>query len=132
MTTDNDDFERRARADLRKIVDETNPALLARIAGVTADAIERAQRPRRSAWPALVPLGSVAALAVVVVAALWVKSERVVPAKSPPISADDVALLLNVDNLDLLEQMEFYLWVDRESGALDATGASAPELPQRS
>ena len=52
--------------------------------------------------------------------------------KPPPISADDVALLLNVDNLDLLEQMEFYLWLDREPGVLEAAGANAPESPRRS
>jgi hypothetical protein len=132
MTTDNEDFERRARADLRKIVDRTDPALLARITSAASEAVEQYRRPRRRAWPVLVPLGAVAALAVAVVAGPWLKPERVVPGKSPPISADDVALLLNVDNLDLLEQMEFYLWVDREPGALDAAGASAPELPQRS
>ncbi len=52
--------------------------------------------------------------------------------KPPPIPADDVALLLNVDNLDLLEQMEFYLWLEREPGVLDAADAKASEPPRRS
>ena len=132
MTPDDEDFEHRAKADLRKIVDGTPPAVLARIAAVTRDALDQGRQPRRNRLPTLIPLGSVAALAVAIVAVLWSKPDRVVPGKAPAISADDVALLLNVDNLDLLEQMEFYLWVDREPGALDAAGAITPELPQRS
>jgi hypothetical protein len=133
MTANNEDFERRARADLRRLVDGTSPALRARIAAVTSGAIEQSGSPRRKLWPVLVPVGSMAAVAVVAVVAMSsLEPGRVEPTRPPPIAADDVALLLNVDNLDLLEQMEFYLWVDRESGALDATGASASELPQRS
>jgi len=132
MTAGNDDFERRAKSDLRRIVDETPPAILARIDAVTRDALEQGRQPRRNLLPTLVPLGSVAALAVAVVAVFWPKPDRDVAGTAPPIPADDVAMLLNVDNLDLLEQMEFYLWVDREPGALDATGATTPELPRRS
>jgi hypothetical protein len=132
MNLGDDEFEIRAKGDLRKVVDETPPAVLARIAAVTADAIEQGQRPRRNLWPRLIPLGSAAALAVGLVAVYWPVTEGVAPGNAPPIPADDVALLLNMDNLDLLEQMEFYLWVDREPGALDAAGGNTPEPPQRS
>jgi hypothetical protein len=54
------------------------------------------------------------------------------PVEKPASStADDLALLLNVDNLDLLEQMEFYLWLDRQPGVLPEAGAE-PSAPQRS
>jgi hypothetical protein len=132
MTANDDDFEARARSDLRRIVDETNPALRARIDTLASGAIGQAGRPRRNPWPALVPVGGVAAAAVAIVAVSWLWPDRVEPGKSAPIAADDVALLLNMDNLDLLEQMEFYLWVEQQPGALDAAGATAPELPQRS
>jgi hypothetical protein len=131
MSPANDSFEKRVKADLRKIVDGTSPALRARIAKATSAAIDEAQRPAPRRWlPTLVPVGGVAAVAVMVVAVQLLK-QPAAPDKLAPIPPADVALLLNVDNLDLLEQMEFYLWLDREPGVLDAAGA-APGLPQRS
>lgn len=132
MSPGNDDFEERMKSDLRRIVADTSPELRARISAMAAAAVREQARPGRRLWPALIPLGGVAALALVVVAVQLMKPPIETPAKPPPISADDVALLLNVDNLDLLEQMEFYLWLDREPGVLDAAGAAAPEPPRRS
>jgi hypothetical protein len=131
MSPANDSFEERVKADLRKIVDGTSPALRARIAKVTTAAIDEAQRAAPRRWlPTLVPVGGVAAVAVMVVA-LQLLKQPAAPDKLAPIPPGDVALLLNVDNLDLLEQMEFYLWLDREPGVLPAADA-APGLPQRS
>jgi hypothetical protein len=131
MSSGNDDFERRVRTDLRRIVDDTAPDIRARISQMAA-AAAREQRSAGSRFrSAFVPLGGVAVVVVAVLAAHMIKSPDAVE-KPPPISADDVALLMNVDNLDLLEQMEFYLWLDREPGVLDAAGAKAPETPRRS
>jgi hypothetical protein len=130
MSPGNDDFERRLRADLRRIVADTAPEIRARISKMAAAA---AREPPKTGSPlraALMPLGGVAAVAVVVVALHMMKTPDALE-KPPSISADDVALLMNVDNLDLLEQMEFYLWLEREPGLLDA-GANMPEPPQRS
>lgn len=97
-----------------------------------AAAAAREQRSAGSRFrSAFVPLGGVAVVVVAVVAAHMIKAPDAVE-KPPPISADDVVLLMNVDNLDLLEQMEFYLWLEREPGVLDSAGANTPELPQRS
>ena len=120
------------KADLRRIVADTSPEVRARISGMAAAAVREQRRPASRFRPALIPLGGVAALAVVVITVQMLKSPPGAIEKPPPISADDVALLLNVDNLDLLEQMEFYLWLDREPGVLDAAGAKAPEPPRRS
>ena len=132
MSSGKDTFEQRVKDDLRKVVADTSPEVRARIARITALAMAEARRPRRRGLPALIPLGGVAAVAVVVVALQVFKQQPAAPEKLAPIPPDDVALLLNVDNLDLLEQMEFYLWLDREPGVLDAAGASAPEQPRRS
>jgi hypothetical protein len=134
MSPGNDSFEERVREDLRKIVADTSPALRARIAKVTNAALDEAQRPAARRWlPTLVPVGGVAALAVAVVAIQLLQSAPApAPEKLAPIPPGDLAMLLNVDNLDLLEQMEFYLWLDREPGVLDAEGAAAPEPPRRS
>ena len=132
MSPENDDFEQRVKADLRRIVADTSPEVRARISEMAAAAVREQRRPASRFRTALLPLGGVAALAVVVIAVQVLKSPPGAIENPPPISADDVALLLNVDNLDLLEQMEFYLWLDREPGVLDAAGAKAPEPPRRS
>jgi hypothetical protein len=98
---------------------------------MAAAAVREGPRPASRLRAAFIPIGGVAALALVVVVAQMIKAPGAIETP-PPISADDVALLLNVDNLDLLEQMEFYLWLDREPGVLDAAGAKAPEAPRRS
>jgi hypothetical protein len=132
MSPENDDFERRVKSDLRRIVGDTSPEVRARISEMAAAAAREKPRPNYWSRRALYPLGGVAAVAVVVVAAQMLKPAVEVPARPAAISADDVALLLNVDNLDLLEQMEFYLWLDREPGVLDAESAPQPEPPRRS
>jgi len=125
-------FEQRLKADLQKMVAGTSPALRARIAEIAAVAASAGESSRSRRLHALIPLGGVAALVVVALTLHLVQPQSVAPAKSSPIPPEDVALLLDVDNLDLLEQMEFYLWVDRESGALDAEGATAPKSSRRS
>ena len=132
MSPENDDFEQRVKADLRRIVADTSPEVRARISEMAAAAMRERRRPASRLRSVLIPLGGVAAIAVVVITMQVLKSPPGAIEKPPPISADDVALLLNVDNLDLLEQMEFYLWLDREPGVLDAAGAKAPEPPRRS
>src|SRR5687768_13943357 len=114
MSNEDDEFTRGVKADLRRMVDDTSPQVRARLDRMV-DAAIRGRVPargpvRRMAWP----LGAVAASATAITLALmqWRASTPTSPtAQAPGTPADDVALLLNVDNLDLLEQMEFYLWL---------------------
>jgi hypothetical protein len=119
---DEDEFIRTVKRDLRRMVDETSPGVRARLDHMVADVLEGRTRPRapvrRVGWP----IGAMAATFVAATLGL-VMMVRQEPPASP---ADDVALLLNVDNLELLEQMEFYLWLDRQPGILEADSASAP------
>ena len=128
--SDTGDFERRARADLRELVDGTSAELRARISRVTNEALERAARPRRLASRLWVPVASAAAIAVV---ALLLVPQRDARLDTPgdALVPDDMALLMNVENLDLLEQMEFYQWLDRNPGELDRAEASQGALPRR-
>src|SRR5688500_1340250 len=101
MSRGNDSFEERVKADLRRIVAGTSPGLRARIAKVTTTAIDEAQRDAPRRWlPTLIPAGGVAALALTVVA-IQLLQQPAAPEKLAPIPPADVALLLNVDNLDL-------------------------------
>jgi hypothetical protein len=125
---DEDEFTRTVKRDLRRMVDETSPRARARLDRIVEYALEgraRARAPvRRFGWP----IGAMAATFVAASLGL-VMMVRQEPPASP---ADDVALLLNVDNFELLEQMEFYLWLDRQPGILEGAASSAPSVPQRS
>jgi hypothetical protein len=123
-----EDLERRARAELRRMVSGTPPRVRERLDEMARQAAREAPRPRPfRGWRMAYPLGG-----GVLAAALAVVMLKPQPPPPPTVApGDDLALLLNVDNLDLLEQMEFYQWLDREPGLLDA-GAPAPADPQRS
>jgi hypothetical protein len=78
-----------------------------------------ASRPRTAWWvPAL------AATAVAAIVAFLLPSFQ---AQQPPLSeanlaaADDLTLLMNDENLDLLEEIEFYAWL-AETDAFDLPG----------
>ena len=111
-------FEQRARDELRRSIDQTPPDVRAQLDRSVERALREPGRPRMIRFA--LPAGAVAVIAGLLLAQPW--STPV----TPPVSAtDDFALLMNVDNLDLLEQMEFYQWLDREPALLenDAPGA---------
>jgi hypothetical protein len=113
---DEDEFTRTVRRDLRRLVQDTSPRMRARLDRMADEAVSgrsrRREPVRRTSWP----FGAVAATLVAVTLGLFL-TLRQEPAPASP--ADDVALLLNVDNFELLEQMEFYLWLDRQPGILE-------------
>jgi len=116
-------FEQRARDELRRGIDQTSPELRAQLDQIVERALRQPPRPRLIRFA--LPAGAVAVIAGLLVGQPW--SSHVTP---PTPASDDFALLMNVDNLDLLEQMEFYQWLDRQPGLLDETAAVAS--PQRS
>lgn len=125
------DFEQQAKADLRRSVAGITPKVRARLDEIVSQAIREApaapvRRPWRLAWP----VG--AGLAAAMLAIVLFRHDPPAPIEKPAsAAADDLALLLNVENLDLLEQMEFYLWLDREPGVLP-DAAATPPASQRS
>lgn len=111
-------LERRVRADLRRMVSSTSPDIRARLEEMATRAARTPARPPRVAgWRVAWPIAACAAAASVLVV-LW--GPHTDPGESRARAADDLALLLNVDNLDLLEQMEFYQWLDREPALLES------------
>jgi hypothetical protein len=118
-------FEQRARAELRRGTEQTPPGVQAQLDRIVDGVLRQPPRPRiiRFALPA----GAVAIIAGIFVTQQW--RSPVAPAAATPAS-DDFALLLDGDNLDLLEQMEFYQWLDRQPGILD--DASVSGAAQRS
>jgi len=124
MSADDDDaadrtFEQHARADLRRGIEQTPPDVRARLDSIVAQALAQPRRPSviRFALPAA---------AVVLIAGLFVAQQwRATPAPDAW-AADDFALLIDGDNLDLVEQMEFYQWLNRQPGILDDAAPPAP------
>jgi hypothetical protein len=118
-------FEQHARAELQREIDATAPDVRSQLDRVV-DAALHAPRPSyglRFTLPAA---------AIALVAGFFVAQQLREPAAPPSPAADDLALLLNVDNLDLLEQMEFYQWLDRQPGVLDEALAAPADEAQRS
>ena len=121
------DFEQQARADLRRSVADITPEVRARLDEIVKVAVREAPAapPARRAWRLALPVGS--GLAAAALAIVLLQRNPPAPIEKPAsAAADDLALLLNVDNLDLLEQMEFYLWLDREPGVLPDAVATPP------
>lgn len=67
------------------------------------------QRSRRSMLPGWLPAVGAAAVALAVTAVLFTGTTL---RRDAPPTPDDVALLLDDDDLDLVEEMEFYAWLD--------------------
>jgi hypothetical protein len=111
-------FEIRARAELRREVEATQRRLHAELDRIVDRALD--PPPQRHPLRFALSAGAVAALAALLVLRPW--HDTVAP-DAP--AADDLALLIDVDNLDLLEQMEFYQWLDRQPGMLDAALAAS-------
>jgi hypothetical protein len=82
-----------------------------------------------SRW--LLPVGSAAALALVTVAAVQLMrtEHEVAPASATLASAgtvDDVEILASNEELDMLQNVDFYAWLDTQTDSLDA-GAGLSE-----
>jgi hypothetical protein len=124
-----EEFEKRLRADLRRMVNHTSPGVQRRLDEIARGAAAHVSgATRHRGWWVAAPLGAGALAAALAMVMLRPMDK---PMHQPATQGDDFALLMNVDNLDLLEQMEFYQWLDREPGLLDAGSADAAD-PRRS
>ncbi len=111
-------LETRSKAVFDASVRELDVSIRSRLRQARHAAAERAGGTSRSLWwiPALTA-ATVAGLVILLVPSLE-------PQQPPPDSfaarAEDMSLLMNEDSLELLEEMEFYVWLDDAPGALDA------------
>lgn len=126
MSIEDKEFERRTREQLQAGADGLDAHIRSRLTQARFAAVEEARKSRFSlAWRTWVPAGSLAAVAVLAIV-LW--SGR--PADEPatliaavPASAgvqspiDDLELLAATESFELLEDLEFYAWVDGEPDA---------------
>ena len=104
-------FLEKARQALLASEDRLDAATLARLRDARAKAVEAAEGRARGFFriPNWMRVGAFAtAAAAVLVFAVWVDPQRQeLPVKSP----DEFEIVLNADNFDLYEDMEFYEWL---------------------
>jgi len=104
-------FLEKARQALLASEDRLDAATLARLRDARAKAAEAAEGRVRGFFriPNWLRVGAFAtAAAAVLVFAVWVDPQRQeLPVKSP----DEFEIVLNADNFDLYEDMEFYEWL---------------------
>jgi hypothetical protein len=74
---------------------------------------------RQGQWYQWAPAAGVAAAAVVAVVIL--NGRPPVDELTPPATASDFEILLNEDSFEMLEELEFYSWIDLE-GEMESNG----------
>ena len=116
MTNENGEerLVRNARQVLDASTDELDPHILARLRGARARAVEAAtgrHLASTSRW--LVPAGGLAAFALAAVAFLTLQHR---PAEVIPLLPNgDIELLTAAEPLELIENLEFYEWLEAEA-----------------
>lgn len=113
----NEAFEKRAKAQFDNSVEELDAATLSRLNQGRHAALEALHGGRPlAAWGRWVPLTGVAAAALVTV--MLVRGPEMAPLPGDAVA--DFEILLEGENLELYEDLEFYSWLD--SADLDVTG----------
>jgi hypothetical protein len=125
MVNDGNDptgFERRSKAVFEASVDGLSGDIRSRLARARHRAVAEVRSTRapmaRRFWMPAAGLGA-AALAAILFALPMTHRERALPA--PVASAEDMAMLLNSEDLDMIENMDFYSWMDSEA-AMEVSG----------
>jgi len=123
LTDDDEAFALRAGAQLRESANELDAAKLSRLNRARQSALDElpdATRVRAGWWA---PAGA-AAITATVVAGFWLARDTVdaLPPAVPIAAVDalDFELLLDDENLEMLENLEFFAWLAGEE--LEAAG----------
>ena len=115
-------FEEHSRALLRESVENLDAETRSRLTRARFAALESLQAtPGSVRWRAWVPAASVAGAAALAFL-LWTQvSDREAPtvARDQQPALDDLDVLVADESFDLLEELEFYDWVEPAAGADD-------------
>lgn len=115
-----DELARRARKAFQDSVRNLDGSTRSRLAQARARAVDAAGR-RRIWWPLpspLVPLGGIAAACLVAVLFWQMPAFRVAPIE--PQVLTDLDILLDGEELELFEELEFYAWLLEQPELLEA------------
>jgi len=107
MKQSNDDFGRQAKEAFDASVEKLDAPTLSRLNRGRHAALAELDRPSRQ-WSRWVPATGVAA--AVAVAVLVMQSPA--PVNELPTAVTDMEILLGEDSIEMLEELEFYSWID--------------------
>ncbi len=119
-----DKLERHAKALFDESVEALDGARLSELNRARHRALEELDRSGVNWWGTMLPAGGAAALTVALVAVLLLRTETTeVELPVEPTSAElDFEMLINEDSLEMLEELEFYSWLDLDD--VDGAGQS--------
>lgn len=104
---------KRAEQELRRSSDELSPEIRERLLSARRKAMDALTDPhsrgRCVLWPSLAAL---AAGVVISFSLALLQSPGPAPDGFDPIAADDFELIANSENLQMLDELEFYQWLD--------------------
>ena len=114
---DNGMTEDRARTLYRRATEDLDPAIRSRLARSRADALRAQSRPTRAGWWALAAaaagIGAVG-LGLVLGPGGQPEFDQLAEADA---GASEIDLFLAEDNLEMIADYDFYLWLDAEPDA---------------
>ncbi len=121
---DDDKLERHAKALFDDSVERLDGARLSELNRARHRALEEIDRGGIRWWGTMLPAGGAAALTVALLAVLLLRTETTdVELPVEPTSAElDFEMLINEDSLEMLEDLEFYSWLDLDE--IDGAGQS--------
>lgn len=123
--SDDDKLERQAKALFDDSVERLDGARLSELNRARHRALEELDRGGSLKWwGTMLPAGGAAALTVALVAVLLLRTETTdIELPVEPTSAElDFEMLINEDSLEMLEELEFYSWLDLDD--VDGGGQS--------
>lgn len=109
MNEQDDAFEKTAKAAFDSSVDKLDAATLSRLNRSRHEALQELERPRHR-WSRWMPATGVAT--AVLVAIVILQSPMTIDDEVGPTSLTDMEILLGEDSIEMLEDLEFYSWID--------------------
>lgn len=118
VSADNDShpsnaLEQRSKALFDASVTHLEAGIRSRLTQARHAAVDTLKQPEPFALRKWVPVAGAAAIALAVTVVLFTGVALQRPSEVT-LAADDLALLLEDDNLDLIEEIDFYTWLDGE------------------
>jgi len=109
MNEQDNKFEKMAKAAFDSSVEKLDAATLSRLNRGRQEALQELESPRHR-WSRWMPATGVAA--AVLVAIVMLQSPVNIDDAVSPTNLTDIEILLGEDSIEMLEELEFYSWID--------------------
>jgi len=109
MNEQNETFETRMKEAFDESVDKLDGATLSKLNQGRHAALAQLHRPRRQ-WSRWMP--ATGAVAAILVAVVMLQTPSAIDDVAAVSTATDMEILLGEDSIEMLEELEFYSWID--------------------